>query len=387
MRKFVFSFCLLFLAMAQTMALELMSFDHPVKGRRFIVEKKGDECAFTKNSNNIEIKVVDNSGDVRNIDLFEKIYFSVSSNISEDNFAEIVFSGMKEASFFITFAKQKDGHCLIEKQVFIDGKMIDFDKIDINYFFNLYFPTLRNISFIKNKKVVKTFESFEVQSYFPFYEFSIGLGVNVHTNIRPKEMRRFNKAKTVVEPLPVFLFRYGPLFLSKDGAGVLLVPFEKFAVLATFLLEGEPYKSDLTFERKRSIYFGPLIKSGPLEILYYRDVRDVSYGEVFKVTLAPEFHIRGGYSLSFRLFYQYWDQKYTDYYFGVPKDNGNGLSFYKPNEAHNYGLSVRTAKKFRDYELGLELGQKFYSNEVYDSPIVIKKSEFRFMLGVMYRLL
>ena len=364
-------------------ALELLSFNHSTKGKRVVVTTNSIdpyECTFFENGN-IESVIV-SKDERRDLWLLENIYYGVKVVKVEGSTIQFKIDGASDITITAKLKHVKD-HCDVALSRNFQDVDTPFDSLTVNYFHRLKFPTLDTLVFenSKSKSEVSSISSDELENYLPFYEFSLGLALNIHSNIRPEDTRAFNKDRNVVEPLPVFLLRYGPFFLSKDGAGMVLIPTKHFVLLATFLLEGEPYKPTFTFERKQSVYFGPLAVIGPLRLVYYKDFRGISLGEVFKATLAPEFKLTHKLKIMPQLYYQHWDGKYGDYYFGIPENAVNDkVSFYKGSSAVNWGYSIRGTYKEKKNEYAIEVGHKFYGKEVYNSPIASRKNEFRLNL-------
>lgn len=320
------------------------------------------------------------------LNILEDFYYSVSTKkYTED---EIQFQFQMAKNLMFTYRKNAQT-CDFELFVKWEDSLEKVEKIHVNYYQRLGVPTLKTLTITtEDFPKSKQFRPYEFVGYLPFYEFNVGLAANIHSNIRPNEKRRFNRWDPVVEPIPTFLIRYGPLFVNNDGAGSVILPLEYFTLLATFLLEGEPYQSDFIRNRKKSLYFGPLLKIKWLELLYYKDIREISYGEVLKITLAPTFEFTNTWTFNPRVFWQYWDDEYVDYYFGVNGQEAQalGIESYATSETKNYGFMFRNVLKYKRWNFVASTGMKFYGKEVDNSPLTIRDNEFRLILGFLYNL-
>ena len=91
--------------------------------------------------------------------------------------------------------------------------------------------------------------------------------------------------------------------------------------------------------------------------------------------------------ISPRPYLQLWDQKYTNYYFGVKAneiDPTRNRFEYNPNAATNYGFLIRSVYTEGPWEYFLSFGKKYYGKEVENSPTVKMRNEGRIVIGFAY---
>lgn len=368
------------------MKVDLLVLPHSTAGKTIHYFVKVSQCDQNLKETKVEVQVKDGEH-FRGLGLLEGVYYGLDDELSSPKFR---IQSLKNVTFEYSLHFEK-GQCL-GKLNFLSSKEESGQLEEMNVVYNhrFGFPTLNKIdlSYKDSNEVKKTtILPYQAKGYFAFYQFGIGLALNLHSNIRPGDTRTFNKSDPVIEPMPTFLIRYGPFFINKDGAGMILLPLKYLVVLGTFLLEGEPYKGTNLRERETSIHFGPLIKSGPLEVLYYKDIEGVGHGEVLKVSLSPEFYPSDEWSINPSVYYQYWDKNYVDYYFGVNQQESTFVGReFKGKEAHNYGFMIKNVLKDHQIQYILSTGFKFYGKDVSNSPIVTKSSEFRFIAGILYDL-
>lgn len=220
---------------------------------------------------------------------------------------------------------------------------------------------------------------------FEWSEAHLGIGVYSYDNIRLNNQKTFLKTKRIYEPIPTFQFRLGPLFINKDGAGIALAYFKYVKLIALALYEGEPYRTDGMEERKKSFHIGGGFRIFDLEILYYQDIQSRSNGKVLKVFYAPSFE-KKNYIFSPRVYAQFWDSKYVDYFFGVKSNEvTSARSQYRGKRTTNYGFMLQNVWNNGNMKYILSGGYKFYGPPVYNSPTVTRKNEQRIVLGIMYK--
>ena len=243
--------------------------------------------------------------------------------------------------------------------------------------------TIKNAK--KNNQDLKLYP-WQLEGQMPVYEFKFGPAVNIHTNIRLNNINRFEKKNPVIEPLPAFFFRYGPLFVNKDGLGSLVYSSGDFTVLAMGILEGEPYKAPDLFEREKGIFFGSIVKYDFAEFIYYNDfLKNKGYN--LKRNLAPEYFHTMAWKFVPQVYVQYWDKNYDDYYFGVKNEEVSASwKAYQGKPTLNYGGMFEVNHFIKKWQFIVSTGVKFYGKEVYTSPTVTKKEEFRFIASVLYKL-
>lgn len=227
---------------------------------------------------------------------------------------------------------------------------------------------------------------------FEWTEVNFGLGVYQYDNIRPDNKFNFldmdyMQKDPIYEPIPTFRIRVGPFFVNKDGAGVVLLYFKELKLLGLALYEGERYKAEGMAERKRSFHFGAGLRLFNLEALFYQDVQHRSEGKVLKIFYAPIFEFNN-YSFTPRAYFQYWDKRYVDYFFGVEPEEVDldiGRTQYTGKRTINYGFMLQNIWTAGRMQYVLSAGYKFYGPRVSNSPTVDRNKERRIILGFMYK--
>lgn len=222
---------------------------------------------------------------------------------------------------------------------------------------------------------------------FKWFELSLGVGLSVAENNRLRNTAEYFQGTYSVEPRPFAFFRVGPIAFSSEGAGVALIYLDNFKILGTFFYDGEPYNADgLTYERGRSIFAGGVIHLYHLVLMGFQDVEEKSNGRIFKVTSKPEFQVVDNWTFSPRMYVQFWDDKYVDYYYGVGAeevDTSIGRTSYVGRAAVNYGFDLRNVFKSGHLKYLFEVGIKYFGRTVADSPTVTDDKEVRANFGII----
>lgn len=219
-------------------------------------------------------------------------------------------------------------------------------------------------------------------------ELQLGFGIYRYSNIRVNNQKIFLKNDPVYEPIPTLLFRFGPIVISKDGGGIVLLYFHLLKLVGLILFEGEPYKTDGMVQRRRSFHVGGGGRFWDFEFMYYQDIQNYANGKVANLYYAPEFYFGKVYNFSPRFFIQYWDKNYVDYYFGVEPSEVNlriNRYEYTGKQAYNYGVMFQNVWEFTNIKYFISVGIKLYGSSVYESPTVKLRQEQRTVAGFTYK--
>lgn len=249
--------------------------------------------------------------------------------------------------FFEFFYKQSETSpsCQLVRALHFDDKVYNLSHIKIDYGTALKSAVIERIQILdeENKDQNLFIYPWQLKGQMSFYEFNIGPALNIHTNVRVRDQKTFQKKDPVIEPVPAFFFRYGPLFLNKNGLGSLLFHYKDVSLIGMGLLEGEPYQGPGLKNRSMGLFFGSILKFNLFELTFYNDFfKDKGY--VLKANLAPEFRYRLSWKFSPQVFLQFWDKEYVRYYFGVKPEEATRSAFseYKPSYTFNYGAMLET---------------------------------------------
>lgn len=326
---------------------------------------------------------------IENVNFLQnKINLEIDSKEISANSIVFILNIAKNLKFEFSLDKSANNStCTLKKILYFNDKIYDLDEIYIEYTSPFFSPVIKKIH-IANKGIGTDLYLYPwaLHGQISTYELNAGGALNIHSNIRVKNQNIFEKNDPTVEPIPAFLFRYGPFFLSKDGLGSLIFHYDELNVLVMGLLEGEPYLSAGLHERKKGIFLGSMLKYKLVDFFYYNDfLSDKGYN--LKLNLAPEFYADPDWKFIPQIFVQYWDKKYVDYYFGVKSDEqGSGMKPFQGRATVNFGTMLELIHYVDNWMFSLDIGVKSYGREVYTSPTVVKKNEVRFITSVLYKI-
>jgi len=363
----------------------LLDVNHTDSSKVVQYSAKVRHCQF-KNTSEIRVEILDlDNNAILTPTFFESIYYEVKTLTSKEHILEFQINAVKNFKFHFELI-----NCQIKRFVDYQDKRYELEDLSAAYHQYLGFPTLKHViakvkntsGKIENIKI----EYFNADGYIPFYEAHIGIGFNVKENIRPKgdlkDRNSFHREGIVHEPIPLFLLRYGPLFLNKDGAGVVLLPLKNFALLFATIIEGEPYKANGINERKSSLFIGWIAKIMDLTVFYFKDLQGYSHGEIIKLQLEHEFKLNRYWTLAPHVFAQWWDDEYMNYYYGVAPSEANIVgSVYNARHTQNMEIMAKAYLKMGRYKWVMAVGEKWYGKNVAASPLVKQDSEIRTILG------
>jgi outer membrane protein len=366
--------------------IPLLEINHTNSSKVVLYSAKIRDCKFKKVSE-IRVEVFDRTNNaIMSPTFFESIYYEVQTLSSGDQVLEFQISAVKNFQFHFELQD-----CIPKRFVDYLGERYELEELHVAYHKYLGFPTLKElVAKVKNSagKIEEIkIEYFNADGYIPFYEAHLGVGLNYRENIRPQNHLRdrniFHRGKTVHEPMPLFLLRYGPFFLNKDGAGVVLLPLKNFALLFATIIDGEPYKADRLTERRSSFFSGWIVKVWDLTAFYFKDIQGFSHGEIMKLQLEHEFKLNRYWTLAPHVFVQWWDDEYMNYYFGVAPSEVNEVGKeYDARHTQNMEIMAKAYLKMGRYKWFVALGEKWYGKNVAASPLVRQDTEIRSIWGV-----
>lgn len=376
--SFVLSLFFIFGVQAEVSILNIYDRDN---GHFYVYSLPTEECRFS--GFDIDLRRV-NGSEMRDAGILDHIYFSPTDITGTETMVSFKIGTIENIRFTYELRDSKEG-CEYKRSVIINGEQYKYGQVELEMTRLYLLSSVQSLTFNlltddgENKTL--TLQSYELTGFFSLYELTLGFVFNIGSNIRENDKNTFKRTDPSVEPMPAFMIRYGPFFVNNDGAGFVLLPFRRFLLLSTFLVEGEPYQGPNLRDRRRSVYFGPLLKSGPLEVHYYRDIWSRSSGEVLKVTIAPEWRYNYNTLMSFRPFVQYWGSNYNDYYFGVIEAEGE---VYRPGSAINWGATFQINHQRGRWTYINSLGYKNFGRPVRNSPLTVRSAEVRLITGAAY---
>jgi hypothetical protein len=268
----------------------------------------------------------------------------------------------------------------------VEETTVPLKEIKIEYSNVLVTPVIKKITITNNDNYADLFlYPWALKGQISTYELSLGPTFNIHSNIRKSNLNRFEKSDPIIEPIPAFLFRYGTIFLNKDGLGSLLFHKNTFNLLGFGILEGEPYSTTGLHERKKGFFLGGIAKYHMAELIFYKDFFK-NKGASMKLNLAPEYFPKLDWKIIPQMYVQYWDRDYVDYYFGVrPDEVTSERKAFIGKFTFNYGTMIEAMHFVDKWTFVLDVGIKFYGTEVYTSPTVVRSNELRFITGILYK--
>lgn len=391
MRKILF--LLLFSIFQQPTKAEIIQLlDLPLSdGTHYTYSVNAEEkCSFAGVHEIITPKLKRKKGNIliENLNYFQR---KLNLNISSVEFSpqRIIFSLTNATNISYEFRIEKPD-CLLKKSIHVSNKTYVLDEVKIEYSSALVSPVVKKVIFTNhqgsNKNEDLLLYPWALRGQISSYELNLGPALSVHTNIRLNDQNKFQKNNPVVEPIPAFFFRYGPLFLNKNGLGSLVYHTGEFSVLINGLIEGEPYKGISLDERVTSTFWGGILKYDFFEFIFYKDFFK-NKGSQLKLNFAPEYYIGLDWKLTPQVFIQSWSSSYVDYYFGVTakESSSSGLRTFQGEQTLNYGTMFEAVHFIGNWSLVTSLGLKHYGKEVYSSPTVVRQDEVRFIASVLYK--
>jgi hypothetical protein len=355
-------------------------------GKHYFAIDLKDKCSFNNVTEIFSPDIIEEDEGNVVVDKLNHVQKKIALEIEEQKITEdlITFTlkGSQNVRFEYSFLK-----CKLQKVITFNDKKYVMDSLDVEYDKSLGSPVVQKINILdKDKKVIETLYPSQLQKQIASYEFIFGPVVNTYTNIRYANQKKFLKNHPVIKPIPGFLFRYGPIFLNKDGLGSLVYNSGDFTAIILGVLKGEAMEAPGLSERTQSLFLGGILKYSFLEFTYYNDFfKDKGYNA--KLNFTKSFHQFLQWKMTPSAYVQYFDDKYVDYYFGVTptESQTSGLKAYQGKHTINYGINFEVNYIIERWTILGNIGEKWYGNSVHSSPTVVKRNETRGVLGILYK--
>lgn len=389
MRKLfiLFTFYLAFCSAESGLASErLVLLEIPMSDPSFkvVYSIQSDRCEFVKNSkvNVVMVETITaNKQEKEKLDFIEKIYFDTDEEKLKTH--ELSFKLKTASNLTLEF---KFDQCQLQKRLIIDDQIFTYDSIEVQYHTTLGAPVLKKALLTSGERT-HTIYPHSLKGHLPLYELSVGGALSIRNNLRPQNEKTFLKDDPILEPIPVFLFRYATFFANRDGLGHALFAYDGLVLLGGAMYDGEPYERQGLRERRKGIFLGPLLRWKFLEVKYMRDWIRQKRGEELKITLSYEFRPTLNTQVIPNIYAQFWNEGYAHYYTGVDAGEAarTGLAAYRGQNAVNYSLMCRVIYNQQRLAYVADFGAKMLDQVVYKSPIITDKYELRLALGLLYR--
>ena len=356
-------------------------------GKHYFAVDLVEKCNFKGVNEILSPDIIEEDGGNVVVDKLNQVQKKIALEIEEQTITPelitFILKGSQNVKFEYSFQD-----CKLQKVINFNEKKYVMDTLDIDYDNALGSPVVQKINIMNaDKKIIETLYPSQLQKQIASYEFIFGPVVNAYTNIRYTNQKTFLKNHPVIKPIPGFLFRYGPLFLNRDGLGSLLYTSGDFTALLIGVLKGEALIAPGLSERKQSLFLGGIFKYSFLEFTIYNDFfKDKGYNA--KLNFTKSFHHFLKWKTTPSAYVQYFDDKYVDYYFGVTKPESitSGLRAYEGKHTLNYGINFEVNYMIDRWTVIANIGEKWYGSSVHSSPTVVKKNETRGVLGILYKL-
>ncbi|WP_167383062.1 MipA/OmpV family protein [Pasteurella oralis] len=229
----------------------------------------------------------------------------------------------------------------------------------------------------------------------PNISLNIGAGIGVSNNI-------YHTKNTVkITPIPILEFNWGNFYISsinEVGYETNLNDNLSISVFSNFF-DGFPIKSKELLlpynsikNRKSQITVGSGINYD-LDHLGLDNTSLSLQARSGKRGISAETAINTIYPITQKLFISsnisvhYYSAKYTDYYFGIKKEELGGaiMSVYKPKSSYDIGISINTIYTLTEnLNLNLSIDWTKYSKAIKQSPIVKRDSQLSSSFSLSY---
>ncbi len=207
------------------------------------------------------------------------------------------------------------------------------------------------------------------------------------TNIRKDNNLDHQGSSSVSRVLPGISFRGKNFMINPVSARFSFLNKGWAESYVHLHFTGHEYRSDLMYRRKKSLYAGAGARILFLDFNFLKDTISRSKGSIYRISLRKRSVLGKKYSLVSNVGAEFFDKKYTQYYFGVlDGEQTSSRPIYSPNDSMSYFLTLINNYSIND-SLSLSLITKatLYSKEIDTSPTVRKDEEYSVILGFFQR--
>lgn len=231
-----------------------------------------------------------------------------------------------------------------------------------------------------------TFSSF-AQEQKPFFNFTLGGGFALKTNIRFDNQKSDSDESLIIRPIPFATLQIGPVRITGPAATVSLwTPTPWVRPYLTVTRFGERYYGPGMERRLDSWFIGGGVSVLFFDLNYLGDVQGRSHGDILSFTIShrimtEKFFIRPAIS------FIYHDANYTDYYYGV-KDHEvtSTRSAYTTGSSISYRAGLITTYSINEkWKIFANAGHTILGSPVRNSPTTKTDRVTNFLSALYYQ--
>ena len=219
--------------------------------------------------------------------------------------------------------------------------------------------------------------------------FHIGFGPYIKTNNRVENETKYFSDDPIVLVIPYIQIKYGSLFLTGES-----LKWNFFNNLYGQLdirvdYKGHSYKSRGLNERSKTFYAGVAGRILFLKFDYVKSITDKNEASLYCLAATFPLYYNSTSSLMVQLETEWYDQEYTDYYFGISQEEALSSSFqsYKGYTSHNYHIQLSGSNDLTKYfSMHGSLSWRYYDDMIYKSPTVKDRNEFIFSSYIVLKI-
>ncbi len=349
--------------------------------------ESNSKCSFEGEELKINVTVEENGKTIdSDLSFIEDMYFKVEKQNVSKNEISFDLQGVSSLSFKFVM-----NNCKIDKYIVLNQRQVEFDRLGIDYQTTFLPAVLETMTIIKGNQETKIYPKY-MSGYVPAYELLLGSAIKFKSNIKYRNQKKYYKGRNTLKPFPAFIFRYGPFFINRDGMGSLLFSKSGLSILGLVNYDGEPFQHPEIEERKKDLFAGLLLEHKYFRLTYKRNFfgfHEKFKGTEFKAVLKYEFRPSLHWKIEPRIYLQYWSTAYTNYYFGVSRDESSksDFSYSKLSSGINYSFKMRIEYYQRNWVIFVDTGMKQYSTSVEKSDLVEDDFEVSIVPGIAYKFL
>lgn len=220
-----------------------------------------------------------------------------------------------------------------------------------------------------------------------FFNFTLGGGVALKTNIRFDNQKSDSDESVIIRPIPFATLQIGPVRITGPSATISVwSPTPLFRPYLTISRFGERYYGPSMDRRLDSWFAGGGFSVLFFDFNYIADVQGRSHGDLFSFSIAhrimtEKFFLRPSLSLI------YHDENFTDYYYGVEDHEVSATrAAYSTGSSLAYRLSMVTTYSINEkWKIFANTGYTILGSPVKNSPTTKTDRVINFLSAIYYQ--
>jgi outer membrane protein len=242
--------------------------------------------------------------------------------------------------------------------------------------------TLSTLFLSLNSHAEDFFSKYEKKRTLQFF-----VGSYFATNIRVNNTQSYFNKEPIQIYAPYIRFRWDNFQLTPDKMSYTFFKNLWAEIDLRLSYKGHAYNTDDMSPRHKTIYGGVTLRLLMFKFEALKDISGISDASIFSIATVIPLPISRSLLVILQAEIEFWDAKYTDYYFGVKQSEVTPTRpYYKGKWSKDYNFQMQFqffwAKR---WIAQLSPSFRYYDDTIAASPTVNKRREYALLFGLGYQ--